>query len=116
MQIVGWSSAQEAAEEVKKAMLGAGVKLDQPKPKREGETVIALFAPHDKESSLGALKRGFDELSARDWKPSERSSETFLHSEKGGCSAMSPTDFESKRPNLQPNQDVILVTVVCTRG
>ncbi|MEU9039380.1 hypothetical protein AB0D45_31355 [Streptomyces sp. NPDC048352] len=115
-QVTGWSSAQEAADEVKKVMLGAGVKLAQPKPKREGETVITLFEPHDKESSLDALKKGFDELSAKSWKPSDQNEGSLLRSEKGGCAAMSPTTFEIKHPDLQPNQDLISVTVVCTEG
>lgn len=97
-------------------MLGAGIKLAQPKPKREGETVITLFEPHDKKTSLDALKRGFDELSAEKWKPSAQNKEGFLHSEKSGCAAMSPTTFEIRHPDLQLTQDLISVTVVCTKG
>ncbi|MFD6879999.1 MULTISPECIES: hypothetical protein [unclassified Streptomyces] len=101
---------------MKEVMLGAGVKLAQPKPKKEGETIVTLLEAHDKESSLSALKKGFDALSARSWKSSEQSTEGMLRSEKGGCAVMSPTTFEIRPPDLPPTQDVISVTVLCTKG
>ncbi|MER5779274.1 hypothetical protein ABT144_34315 [Streptomyces sp. NPDC002039] len=106
--------AQEAADEVKRVMLGAGIKLAQPRAKREGEKVIALFAAHDKTSSLSVLRQGYGELADRGWKPSKNSQEGVLRYEKEDCAVMSLTSFELRPPDLRPGDDLISVTVVCT--
>ncbi|MFK0259561.1 hypothetical protein [Streptomyces sp. NPDC090445] len=106
-------TAQEAVDEVKQVMAQVGIQLTQSKPNSAEETIVTLFATHDKKTSAETVTKAYKNLTGQGWKPSDNSKETFSHYEKGRCGVMTDTTFKLRPPSVQPSDDLINVTVVC---
>ncbi|MFD4247694.1 hypothetical protein ACFWP3_39845 [Streptomyces sp. NPDC058525] len=107
-------TTKEATSELKEAMASAGIDVSNPERPLAPPHMADLIGTHDKETSRQALAQGYKNTATHGWKPTDKTSETFLHYEKAnGCAAMSDATLKTRHPDLEPTDDLVMITIIC---